>query len=175
MWPLLDAWPIPNGIYDFSCRELRAFIPVLPELVPQHFAAIVFRQVSDHDNLFRYFSRGQAGLAVRDHRGGVQTAVWPRHHIAHDLFAINAIGYADRGGIEDARVLKQDLIDLDRRYVDAAANDEILAAPDHANEALCIPAREIAGCDALAADRLDCTVRAQIADGDVRSSGRDFA
>ena len=41
-----------------------------------------------------------------------------------------------------------------------------------------VPARspaEIAGFDALAADRLDCTVRAQIADRDVRSSGRHFS
>ena len=80
------------------------------------------------------------------------------HHVAHHLLAVDLVRHADRGGFEHAGMLEHDLVDLQRRDVDAAADDQVLAAAGDADEAVGILDAEVAGLDALAEHGVDRAV-----------------
>ena len=65
----------------------------------------------------------EAGLAPLDRAGG------QAHPLSQDL-----VGHADHGGLAQVRVRRQQVVELGRRNVDAAADDQLLAAADEAIE-----------------------------------------
>src|SRR5262245_10615682 len=156
-------------------RQFHALVPIILELVAQHLAAIVLRQLRDEEDPLGILRRRQLRAAVVRHRGLGQARARPWHDVADDLLAVDLVGHADRRGIGDAGVLEQHRVDLERCDVDAAADDEILSAAGDAYEAVVVHDREVAGLDALAADHVDRAVLEQIADTAVRASNAHLA
>src|SRR5262249_59765227 len=108
------------------------------------------------------------GRAMGDHVGLGQAGAGPRHDITDNLLAVDRVRYAHRGRVLDGGVLEQHGVDLERGDIDAAADDQILAAAGDADKSVRVHDPEVAGLDALAADRLDRAVIPQIADAGMR-------
>ena len=81
--------------------------------------------------------RAQLGLRARDAR--------LQHDAGEDLLPVVAIGNADRRRLEHRGVLQQRLVDLARRDVLAALDDELLQAAGDEVEAVGVAIAEIAG------------------------------
>src|SRR5260370_2769248 len=112
-----------------SYRHLHARSPILPQAVAQHLAAVALGKLRNDENLFRHFCRRQKGLAMAAHRGLCDVAARLGNHVAYHFLPIDFIRHPDRGRLENSGMSQHDLVDLDRRYVDAAPDDRILAAP----------------------------------------------
>ncbi|MEI6506354.1 MAG: hypothetical protein WCO90_10820, partial [Planctomycetota bacterium] len=76
--------------------------------------------------------------------------------------------HADRGRFEDAGMAQQYLVDLGRRNVHPAADDEVLGAAGDADEAVLVLRREVASLDAVRPDALDRAVVEEVADAGMR-------
>src|SRR3546814_3135573 len=63
------------------------------------------------------------------------------------------VGYADHGGEADVRVREQDLLDLARIDVEAAAQDHVLGPVDDVVEAVGVLAGQVAGAEPAVVDR----------------------
>src|SRR5262249_17997780 len=138
---------------------------------------VALRQLGNDDDLFRHFRCREIGPAVLEHGGLGQARAGARHHVAHHLLTLDRIGHAHGGGVGHAGVLEQHLVDLHRRDVHTAtaADDEVLAPPTDADEAVLVHDREIARLDPRAAYPLDAAVLAQIADQAVRTADGHLA
>src|SRR5512144_1362744 len=108
------------GFCTLSRRQLHALVPVLLEAVAQYLAAIALRQVRHDHDVLRHLRGRQGRPAVLDHGRFGEACPRPRHHEAHDLLAIDRVGHADCGGIEDAGVLEQYSVDLQWSDIPAA-------------------------------------------------------
>src|SRR4029079_14866899 len=86
----------------------------------------------------------------------------PRHHVAHHLLAVDRVGHPDGGDLDQLGVLHQEAVDLDRRDIDAAANDEVLLASGEAEKAVRIEHPQIARADAAAAGDFHAAVVGEI-------------
>ena len=70
---------------------------------------------------------------------------WPRHHEQRRNLAEMLVRHADHGAIEHRREGVHHLLDLGRRDVLAAADDEFLQPPGDGEEAVLVALGEIAG------------------------------
>ena len=80
------------------------------------------------------------------------------NHIAHDFLAIDRVGDADRGGFDHFGALHQAGVDLERRNLGAAANDQFLFPPGEHQKSVGVEAADIAGADAAASMHSDLAV-----------------
>ncbi len=160
-----------SGRYaETFCRAIQSSRSLSRSTLPRS----LFGSSVTSTDLLRRLGGRQELAAVRQHHGLGQRLVL-RHHVADDLFAVDLVRHADRGGLRHAGMLDQDLVDLQRRDVDAAADDQVLGAAGDADEALRILDAEIAGLDALAVERIDRAVVVEIADRHLRPADRDLA
>src|SRR5262249_31338933 len=79
-----------------------------------------------------------------------------------------------RGSLENSSMFQQDLVDFDRRDVDAPPDDQILDAAGDADESVRVLDGEVAGLDAVGANGFDRSVVPQIAHRRVRPARRHF-
>ena len=103
----------------------------------------------------RSSSRGVAAPSRDDDRGD--------RHVAE-----RCVGSRDDGGVRDGRVLEQDLLDLGRRDVLAAADDAVQPAVDDPQPPVGVEAPEVAGVDRVVGRRRGLVA----ADGAARAGGR---
>src|SRR5258708_6717940 len=106
------------------------------------------------------------------HRGFGEANARLGNHVAYHFLPIDFIRHPDRGRLENSGMSQQDLVDLYRRYVDAAPDDQILDAAGDANESVRVFDGEVAGLDAVGANGFDRAVVQQIADRRLRSARR---
>ena len=71
-----------------------------------------------------------------------------------DLLAVLVVGHAEHRGLAHGRVLVEDLLDLARVDVVAAADDHVLLAVDDEEVAVLVDGRHVAGVQPAVADRL---------------------
>src|SRR5215468_3037851 len=109
------------------------------------------------------------------HRGFGEVDARLGDGIAYHFLAVDFIRHADRRSLENPGVLQQDLVDLHRGDVYAAADDQVLGTAGDANKAIRVFDSKIAGLDAVGADALDRSVIHEIADRGVRASRRHLA
>src|SRR5262249_6888615 len=86
------------------------------------------------------------------------------HDIADHLLAPDRVGHADGRGFGDLRALHQHAVDLDRRNVDAAADDQLLLAPGEIEVAVGVEIADVAGAHAAAAVGAHAAVAAERAE-----------
>src|SRR5258705_2157184 len=86
-----------------------------------------------------------------------------QHHVAYHFLAPHCIRNADGRGLGDFVALQQDAVDLHRRNVDAAADDEVLRAAGEMQEAVGVEIADIAGVHPAATVRPRGSVVAEIA------------
>src|SRR5262249_58765244 len=82
---------------------------------------------------------------------------------AHHLLAVDRVRHADGGGLDQVGALHQEAVDLDRRNVDPAADDEVLLASGDAEKAVGVETPEVAGANAAVAVDPYAAVAAHIA------------
>src|SRR6266849_6579222 len=157
-----------------SCRHLDARGPILPQAVAQDLAAVALGNIRNDENLLRHFWRRQKGLAMLAHGGFCEAAARLGDHVAYHFLPIDFIRHPHRGSLENSRMFQQDLVDLDRRDVDAAPDDQILDAAGDANESVRVLDGKVAGLDAVGANGFDRSVVPQIADRRMRPARRHF-
>src|ERR1700730_14595150 len=145
-------------------RQHRASLPIVLELIPEHLAAVALRETGYDEHLLGCFLHRQTTPTVLGHSRCGELGAGTRHDIAYDLFALDRIRHADGCSIENSGMPEQALIDLQPGDVDAATDDKVLCAPAHVNEAILVHDCEVAGLDALSADRLDRAVLTHVPD-----------
>ena len=94
---------------------------------------------------------------------GSEVRAGAQHHVAHDLLAPHRVGNADRRGFGNFRALHQHAVDLDRRNVDAAADDQFLFPTGEVEKSIGIEISEVAGAHAAAAVHPHRAIVAEIA------------
>src|SRR4029077_9815602 len=95
--------------------------------------------------------------------------------VAYDFLPVDFIRHAYRRSLENSSVPQQYLIDLCRRDIDAAPDDQILGPARDANEPVRILDGEVTGLDAVGANALDRSIIQKISDCGVWSAGRHLA
>src|ERR1700677_5382595 len=109
------------------------------------------------------FLGGDDGTGLERHRGG-------------DLLAQGRVRQPDDGGLGDRRVLVEDLLDLARVHVVAAADDQVLLPVDDVEVAAGVDPGQVAGVEPAVADRLGGGLRAlPVALHHVRPADDDLA
>src|SRR5659263_285624 len=93
-------------------------------------------------------------FAVDDHLVRRRTRSRLERYKGHDLFAEPLVRAADDGGLGDGGVGVEDLLDLARVDVVAAADDQILLPVDDEQEVLVVLIAQVAGVEPAAAERL---------------------
>src|SRR6266849_1309724 len=86
-----------------------------------------------------------------------------QHHVAYHFLTPHGIRNADGRGLGDFVALQQDAVDLHRRNVDAAADDEVLRAAGEMQEAVGVEIADVAGAHPAATVRPRGSVVAEIA------------
>src|SRR5262245_16577201 len=146
--PIVPIVPIGHGL-----PALRP--PPLDQRPAVELAALGLGQaVAQHDLLRRAEGRHHRAAIVQD-IVGADAGARPEHDVAHDLLAPDAVGHTDGGDLDHVGLLHEEAVDLERRDVDAAADDQLLLAPGEAEEPVGIDEAEVAGTDAAAAVDLE--------------------
>src|SRR5262245_12987849 len=101
--------------------------------------------------------------AIANELVGIEADAGPRHHEAHHLLAIDRVGDSHGRDVDDVCPLHQQAVDLERRDIDAAANDQFLLAPGHVQVTVGVEEAQIAGLEAPAAVDRDRPVFAEVA------------
>src|SRR5664280_2124936 len=112
------------------------------------------RQLVDDADLAWVLVRRHLLFAVDDHLVRRRTRSRLERYKGHDLFAEPLVRAADDGGLGDGGVGVEDLLDLARVDVVAAADDQILLPVDDEQEVLVVLIAQVAGVEPAAAERL---------------------
>src|SRR6266568_3683247 len=144
----------PSSILRFPSLRQRAAVELATLGLGQRGA--------DHD-LLRWLESWQHRAAIAQELGDIDGHARSRHHIAHDLLAIDRVRHADGRHFDQLRALHQDAVDLERRDVHAAADDQVLLAAGEAQEAIGIEHAEVAGAIPVVAVDVNAAVIAEIA------------
>src|SRR3954447_5801116 len=145
--------PHTLGRLDFHQPELLDRLLAQLELLD--LAGHGHRELVHHLNVARRLVVGDPALAERGHRLAVQRGAAAGDDAGHQLLAVAGVGHAHDLDVGDVRVRHQELLDLARVDVLAAADDHVLDAPDDLQVALVVHLREVAGVHpARAVDRV---------------------
>src|SRR3977135_2657149 len=117
---------------------------------------------AEHDLLRRLEGRKPIA-AIAEQLTDIDRHARPSHHVAHHLLAVDRVRHADGGDLDQLGAPHQEAVDLDRRDVYAAADDEVLRATGEAEKAVDVETPEIAGAEAAATVDLHATVVGEIA------------
>ena len=109
------------------CHSFRQRTPV-------ELAALGLRQRDAEHDLLRRLECRQPLAAIAQELAGIDRGARARHHVAHHFLAVDRVRHADGGDLDQLGVLHQEAVDLDRRNVHAAANDEVLLAAGEAEK-----------------------------------------
>ena len=126
-------------------QAAAAEIERIGKLQTLHLARRAARQVVDKaDHLRRLVAAefATAEIAQLFFRAALAVA---HDHARHDVLAVVPIGNADRGGVKHGRMTQQRLIDLARRDVLAALDDQFLDAAGDEVKAIRVAVAEVAG------------------------------
>src|ERR1017187_2720123 len=102
------------------------------------------QMIAEHDLLGR-LGGGQDRAAVTQQVVNVDGGTRPRYDKADDFLAVSVVGNADRGNLNNLRPLQQNAVDLERRDVDAATDDQVLLAPRYAEVSVGVEKADVAG------------------------------
>src|SRR4051812_47432316 len=134
------------------------------------------RQLVQEPDPARILVGGDAVLDERADLLGARLLPWLQHDGRRDLLAHRLVGHADHRRLGDRRVLVQDLLDLARIDVVAAADDHVLLAVDDEEVAILVELRHVAGVEpAPAHDLLRRVGPAPVALHDVVAADADLA
>src|SRR5450759_1334839 len=103
--------------------------PLLGQSFAIELAARGLRQVIAEHDLLRGLGRGQDCAAVTQQVVDVDGGARARHDETDDFLTVSMVGNADRGDFDNLWPLQQNAVDLERRNVDAATDDQVLLAP----------------------------------------------
>ena len=109
-----------------------------PELRLQHLAVIVLGQGIDKAVFPRPLEASNAAQAQRLEHPLGDICAGAAHHHGHHLLAPFGVRPSDHGHLVHAGALEQDLLDLARIDVGAAADDHVLGAVLERKESVCI-------------------------------------
>src|SRR6266705_1180229 len=126
-------------------------------------AALGFGQALAQENLLRRLERRQHVGAIAQDVGGIDARAGSQHHVAHHFLAIGAVGHADGRRLHDFGAPHQRAVDLERRDVDPAADDQLRLAAGEMEETVRIEKPDIAGLRASARIDPDGAVLGEIA------------
>ncbi len=108
---------------------------------------------------FGVLNAGSAAAQWRRMSSAPSDGARPQHDIGHHLLAIHLVRHADGARLDHLGPLHQHAVDLQRRDVDAAADDQVLGAAGQMQIALVVEEAEVAGLHpALAVDPDDAVV-----------------
>ncbi len=112
------------------------------------------------------FGALKAGSALRNSAAvsSASTSAPGAYDVAHHFLAVDRVRHADGRGLDHVGVLHQERIDLDRRNLGAAADDQLLLAAGERQKAVGVERAEIAGAEAAAAMNFDVAIVAEIAE-----------
>ena len=85
----------------------------------------------------------QPGLAEREQFLLIGSSFLPQDHEGHSILAEIAVGYPDCSRFKHRQMRFENLIDLPRRDIDAAFDDQLLGAADDPKISILVLAREI--------------------------------
>src|SRR5215210_5923610 len=122
------------------------------ELLDRHLAQLELldlagdghRELVDGRDVARDLVAGDLAVAVPGDRVAVDRGVAARDDPGHQLLAVALVGDADDLHVGDVRVAVEELLDLARIEVLAAADDHVLDAPDDPQVALLVHHRKVA-------------------------------
>src|ERR1039458_9446152 len=143
------------------CRMIAG--PLLRQSSAIELAARGLRQVIAEHDLLGGLEGGQNCVAVTQQIVDVDGGARSRYDKADDFLAVSMIGNADRGDFDDLRPLQQNAVDLERRDVDAATDDQVLLAPCYMQVAVGVEKADVAGTQAPTAMDFDRSVVGEIA------------
>src|SRR2546430_1281866 len=142
-----------RGVVRGVRREGR---PVAAQEVLEHFAGGISGQrlVAQLD-VFGHLEVGEACRAVGAQVLGGGGRPWFELHDRLDLLAEHLVRDADDGGVDDAGMLEQHLLDLDAVHVLAAPDDHVFRPVDEVQEPVLVEPSNVAAAEpAVGGDRL---------------------
>src|SRR3954453_7374103 len=141
-----------GGLYFPQAQFLDGLLAQLELL---HLAGDGQRELVDAAHVTRDLVVGNPAAAELGERRLVDLGAPARHDEGHELLAVALVGHTDDLHVGDVGVAHQELLDLARVDVLAAADHEVLDAPDDVQVAVGVHDREVAGVHpAAAVDRL---------------------
>src|SRR3989454_10569336 len=167
MWELdsFDPWIRPSDAFRPLVRALSYFglglvdplLPALPLLLAQdellHLPGRRLRQVAELDGRRALEMRDVLAAELDDLRSGRRLTGLERDERLGAL-APPLVGDRDNGALEHGRVPGDALLDLDRRDVLAARDDDVLLPVAQLDVAVGVPHRDVARVEPPAAERL---------------------
>src|ERR1700730_2971151 len=133
-----------------SCRLRPHSAPLHRQRLAVEFAARVLGQLHAQKDLLWRLECGKLRRTITYEIVGHEGFARTQYHIAHHLLAPHRVRNSDGRGLCDFGALHQDTVDLQRRDVDAAADDDVLFAPGEMQESVDVEVADVAGADAAA-------------------------
>src|SRR5215472_1785885 len=137
------------------CAELitlpgLSLYPFRHERPAVELAACALGQCFAHEDLLWRLEGGKLRCTMAQEIVGYESFTRMQHHVAHHLLAPYRVRHPDSRGLGDFGALHQDAVDLHRRNVDAAADDEVFLASGEMQEAVGVEIADVAGAHAAA-------------------------
>src|SRR5262249_19584143 len=126
-------------------------------------AALALGQLFAQKNLFGRFEGGKHAPAVMQDVIGADTRARSQDDVAHHLLAVDAVRHTNSCDFRHFGALHQQAVDLERRDVDAAADDKFLLPSSQVEKAVGVEKAEVSGLHPCAAVDLDGSVLGQVA------------
>ena len=119
--------------------------PLLCQSSAVKLAAGGLRQVITEDDLLGRLGCGQYCAAITQQVIEVYCDARSRHDKADDFLAVSMIWNADRRDFDNFRPLQQNAVDLERRDIDAATDDQVLFAPCNMQVSVGVEKADVSG------------------------------
>src|SRR5262249_32779938 len=127
------------------CRLRSHPAPFCDQRFAIELAARVLRQLRAQQDLLWCFECRKLRGTIAHEIVGYEGLAGTQHHIAYHFFTAPVVRASDGGSLADFGALHQDAVDLHRRDVDAAPDNEILLAPGQMQAPVGIEEADIAG------------------------------